>query len=1061
MATCSGCGEDNPDRFKFCGACGTPLAVEKPLERETRKIVTVLFCDVVESTRLASRLDPESMRHVMAQYFEIARAALTSHGGTVEKFIGDAVMGVFGIPVLHEDDALRAVRAASQLRDALTDLNGTLARDWGVELELRMGVNTGQVIAGHPSSGQTLVTGDSVNVAARLEQSAAPGEIIIGSVTHNLVRDAVIVEPITGLVVKGKDDPLEAYRLISVAIHAPGRARRTDTEIVGRERERRSLSEAFERSVVEERPHLFTIFGSAGVGKSRLVHEFLSTVRTGATIVQGRCLEYGDGITFWPIAEIVREAVDADETVDPTRLRQRIAEVLATEEQATTLADCLAALGGADESASRVDEVPWAFRKFLEALARRQPLVVILDDLHRAEATLLDLVEHVADWSRGVPILLVCVARPELLDVRTGWAGGKMNATSILLEPLGPKETASLVDNLLGDVVAEGVRSRIAAAAEGNPLFVEELVSMLTEQSLLVRGEQGWVGTGDFEALQIPPTISALLAARLDNLERSERSVIERASVVGKSFYRTAVTELSPVERRPEVSTGLMSLVRKELIRPERSSPMGDDSFQFRHLLIRDAAYSALPKRERAELHERFARWLQEVTSGLGQLDEIVGYHLEHACQLRAELGSRDSKYAELAQSAADYLARAGRRIAELADLPAATALLERAYHIAPVADRPAIAADLGSLLVQAGRLEDALLVTDEGAELSAGEPPLALLLTRAELRIERDGYSWVEATAEIEKLLPDLEASDKDLLIRALTVLGRVYSLQGSVSRGTEVMERVLILARESDDAAQIRRATSELAFHTVIGLTPVDEGVARCQVLLTEAAEDQRARASVLKTLSSLHALRGEFDEARRVAAESLAIMDDLGLRLAAARASVDFAMRELLAGDPLAAEAIARQGYETLELMNERAYKCNCAALLAQALHLQGLQHEASRFAEISRQTAGTSDTVGQYQWRTAQARVLAGRGQFSEAIALAKAAVELLERTDLVFLHGDALYDLAGVLRASGRLHEAEAAARSAFHLHERKGATAAAEVARDLADRIADDHHATV
>jgi tetratricopeptide (TPR) repeat protein len=583
---------------------------------------------------------------------------------------------------------------------------------------------------------------------------------------------------------------------------------------------------------------------------------------------------------------------------------------------------------------------------------------------------------------------------------------------------------------------------------------------MLTEQGLLVRGDHGWVGAGDFEAVEIPPTISALLAARLDNLERSERSVIERASVVGKTFYRAAVTELSPVETRAEVSTGLMSLVRKELIRPERSSLMGDDSFQFRHLLIRDAAYAALPKRERAELHERFARWLQEAISGLGQFDEIVGYHLEHACQLRAELGLRDSKQVELAQAAADCLARAGRRTVELADLPAATGLLERAYNIAPVMDRPGIAADLGSLLLQAGRLQVALRITDEAAALSAGEPPLALLLTRAELRIERDGSSWEEATAEIEKLLPDIEAADTGLLIRALDMLSRVYSLQGSVSRGTEIMERALLRARESDDAVRMRRAASELAFYTVIGPTPVEEALARCRVLLTEAGEDQRTRASVLKTLSSLHALRGEFDEARRLAAESLAIMNDVGLRLAAARASVDFAMRELLAGDPLAAEAIAREGYETLDLMNERAYKCTCAALLAQALHLQGLQHEASRFAEVSRDNAGGSDAVGQYQWRTAQARVLAGRGQFPEAIALAKAAVELLEKTDLVFMHGDALFDLAGVLRTSGRLAEAEAAAREALRLHERKGARAAAELARDLADRIADEQHAT-
>ena len=471
---CASCGAENRDGARFCDSCGATLAEAAPA-REVRKVVTVLFCDVSGSTALGERIDPESLRRVMARYFETAKAIVERHGGTVEKFIGDAVMAVFGVPTVHEDDALRAVRAADELRGGLDELNDELESGYGTRLELRMGVNTGEVVTG---TEERLATGDAVNVAARLEQAAQPGEVLLGEETYRLVRDGVEAEPTAPVEAKGKADPLAAYRLVSVQAEAPGR--RHEAPMIGREQQRELLEGAFANVVSDRSCHLFTILGTAGVGKSRLAQEFLA--RVDATVVSGRCLSYGEGISYWPVTEAVKQLVPAGATTGP-----------------------LASILGDDTASGSPEEIAWAFRKLLEARAAERPVVVVFDDLHWGEPTFLDLVEHVADLSRDAPILLLCMARPELFDVRPAWGGGKLNATTALLEPLAPDETAELVDLLAGGV-EPGLRNRILDAAGGNPLFVEEMVAMAAE-------------SGDEVA--VPPTIQALLAARLDQLAAS------------------------------------------------------------------------------------------------------------------------------------------------------------------------------------------------------------------------------------------------------------------------------------------------------------------------------------------------------------------------------------------------------------------------------------------------------------------------------------------------------------------------------------------------------------
>jgi class 3 adenylate cyclase len=440
MLTCSACGQENPARARFCNACGAALG---GAGGEVRKTVTVLFADVTGSTALGERLDPESFRRVMARYFDAARRAVERHGGTVEKFIGDAVMAVFGVPTVHEDDALRALRAAADLRDALAALNEELERDYGTSLEVRVGVNTGEVVAG---TAERLATGDAVNVAARLQQAAEPGEILVGEPTLVLARDAVEAELLPPVELKGKTEPITPYRLLRVIEGAVAAERRLDAPLVGRRDELQRVQAAFEDAVAERRCRLVTVFGPPGIGKSRLSREVALALVGDASVLTGRCLPYGEGITYWPLREIF-SAMGAD--------------------------DELSAALGADIP----DEVFWAVRKALEQRAREWPLALIVEDIHWAEPTLLDLIEHVHDWTRDAPVLVLCLSRPELRGERPGWAG-----EALTLEPLSEAESEELIEGLVGDAeVAEAVRSRISEVAEGNPLFVEQLLAMLAE----------------------------------------------------------------------------------------------------------------------------------------------------------------------------------------------------------------------------------------------------------------------------------------------------------------------------------------------------------------------------------------------------------------------------------------------------------------------------------------------------------------------------------------------------------------------------------------------------
>jgi class 3 adenylate cyclase len=680
VATCAACGYEAAAPFKFCPECGARAEADG---REQRKVVTALFCDVVGSTALGESRDPEAVRGLLADFFRRVRTIVERHGGVVEKFIGDAVMAVFGLPAAHEDDALRALRAAVEIRAALPELS----------IEGRIGVNSGEVVTG---TEERLATGDPVNVAARLQQAAEPGEILLGETTLRLCGDAIEAEPLPPLSLKGKAEPVPAWRLAAVSADAP--QRRLDTPLIGREQELDALAAAWE-STRSGSCKLVTLVGAAGVGKSRLVEELLA--RADATIVRGRCLSYGEGVTYWPVVNVVKQL---------ERERARIALDPAADDALSVL------LGG--RGTSTPDDIAWAFRKLLEAVAESRPLIVVLDDIHWGEDVFLDLVEHVALLSTGAPILLLCVARPELLDRRAGWGG------VLRLEPLGTQQAEALMAARLGAQELDvETRSRVLAAAGGNPLFVEELAAM--------------IATGDGGEIEIPPTIQALLASRLDQLDGAERTVLERGAVEGEIFHQGAVSALTPDESR--VGTRLTSLVRKEFVRPDRPQYAGTDAFRFRHLLVRDAAYEALPKGERAELHERFADWLEEHGTDLVELDELVGYHLEQAYQYLEQLGRLEDRAGGLAGRAAARLAAAGGRAVGRDDFRAGSNLLERAALLFPPEERsPRFEVDLAWARFHGGRIEEAVAGLDAAASRTeaAGEVAAALALRGREGRV-------------------------------------------------------------------------------------------------------------------------------------------------------------------------------------------------------------------------------------------------------------------------------------------------------------------------------------
>ncbi len=1013
MLTCPRCGEQNPEHARFCLACAAPLATP---DQESRRRVTILFCDLAGSTALGEGLDPETFRRVLSRYHETARVVVEHHGGTVEKFIGDAVMAVFGIPAVHEDDALRAVRAAVALRERMATVNEELEREYGTRLAVRMGVNTGEVVTG---TEDRLATGDAVNVAARLEQSAKPDEILLGPETFALVWAAVDAVPLEPLDLKGKREPVPAWELLGVKDESQ-LGRHFDVPMVGRESEIRRFVGSFERARRERSCQTVTIVGPAGVGKSRLAHEFLASLEDSA-VVRSRCVPYGEGITYLPVAEVVRQ------------LEPRLARLGLDEHVLETLRGLLAA---ADTSHS-TEEIAFAVRKLLESAARERPLVCVLDDIQWGEPAFLELLEQVAVLSHDAPLLLCCIGRSDLLERHPTWGGGNPNATTVVLEPLSTAETDELIEHLTADApLTEALQRRVRKAAEGNPLFVEEMIAFLRDAP---EGQ-----------MTVPATIAALLNARLDQLEAAERAVLQRGAVEGRVFHRGAVQALGPHEAH--VGGRLAALVRKELVRPTRAQLEGEDAFRFRHLLIRDAAYDSLPKEIRAQLHERLADWLERHRSELVEADEIVGYHLEQAHRYRVELRPPDDRGRRLALRASELLSAAGARALGRNDVGAASKLLRRALALRPEDDSAvALRIELGEALLFAGELAAAEELTREGAARAAaagdrcGELRARLMALRiATVAPARDGGGPTpsdDLVALANQAVPVFEQeADDAALTDAWAAIAWTKMFRCQFAAMLEAVDRGLDHAQRAGKARWARELLGWRSTALFYGPTPVEE--------VLRWHEQQQARHPLaLWGCAVLEAMRGSFDQARSLIAAGDARAEELGQTLLGAASGIFAWEVESLAGEPSAAEACARRSCELLEQLGDTGMRSLASGELAESLYQLDRSDEAMRWTTTAEQLSTEDDVVNEMLWRQVRAKLLARRGDHVEAERYAREAVSLAEQTDMLGWHGRARSDLAEVLASAGRDEEATTELGTAIVLNERKGNVVAAGAAR--------------
>jgi class 3 adenylate cyclase/tetratricopeptide (TPR) repeat protein len=1069
---CPSCGVENEHGARACMHCGAEFGRAAgsgsgagAATRETRRVVTVLFSDVKGSTALGQELDPESLRALMQRYFEEMRTVLERHGGTVEKFIGDAVMAVFGVPQLHEDDALRAVRAAVDMRDALARLNEQFARAWGVTVAARIGVNTGEVIAGDPGSGHAFVVGEAVNLAARLEQAAQPGEILIGGATERLVRDAVGVEEVGPLDLKGMGAPVGAWRVLGVDRAASaGWARSDDAPLVGRVRELEQLEAALGRAAERGTCELAVVIGPAGVGKSRLVREFLDRAAERATIATGRCLPYGEGITFWPVVGVLREAAGIREADSAAEARAKLARLLPADGDGPLVEERLAGLLGDQRSGPGIQETFWAVRKLFERLASSRPLVVVFDDIQWGEPTFLDLLEYVSDWIGGAPVLLTCIARPELDDARPGWGVGKPSSTRIPLEPLSGPESEGLITSLLeGGELDAGARRRIAQVAEGNPLFLEQTLRMLVDEGVVARSNGEWRVAGDLSAIAIPPTIHAVLTARLDRLSPVERAVVERAAVVGRVFWWGAVAELSSEEERRAVGGALHALARKGLIRPDRSELAQEDAFRFTHILVRDAAYQGIPKAARAELHERVADWVGIRTrERAGEYEEIVGYHLEQAYRVQAELGMPTEPAGALGRRAAVELGSAGSRAFARGDMPAAVKLLGRAVGLVPRGDaqRLELLPPLAFALLETGDfpgLQDAAGELTDAAEASgdAGvRAHSAILNLWIRLFTNPEGFVEVAEKEATEAVTAFEDVGDERGLAKAWSLLALVYVFRCRFGAADHAYSEAARHARLAGDRRDELESLAWIPLTIWAGPTPAEPGAVRCRELLERVEGDSKAVASVLITEAAFQAGVGRFDEARASFAEAKGLLSEAALTVWLRGPVAQLAgWAELLDGDAEAAERELRAGYEVLAEIGEVAWLPTVAAILGEAVYVQGRVDEAEELANASESVAGPEDVYSQAMWRAVRAKVCAQRGEDEAAKRLAREAVALAETGDFLHLRWFAQLSLAQMLAALGEEDEAKAAALAAAAAANEKGNLVGVRTARALAERL--------
>ena len=968
-------------------ALDAPVGAEPPSAPahrvEERRTVTVLAADVVPDDVSA---DPEARRAQLRERSAAVESELASQGATVQPLGGGQLLGVFGVPAASDDDSLRAVRAALALR------SGGLAR--------RVGLATGEVVTGDP-----FVAGAPVDEALALRDAAPPGEVRADARTLRLVRHAVAAAERDG-----------AWAIGSVDADAAPLLRRLETPLVGRERELWQVTEDFERAAAVGRPHLVTVFGAPGVGKTRLAVECVARLRDLATAAVGRCVAGAEEVTYAPLLDVLTALAEGD-TAAWVRAR------LAAEQNEGPPAQRLLAAVGLGVGLGRPEETAWDARRLLAGLARERPLLLVLEDVHWAAPAFLDLVESLVELARA-PILVLCLARPELLEVRPHWGGGRLSSSSILLDALTDEESELMLDRLSSDGSLDAAaRGRIIEIAEGNPLFIEQLLAAALE--------------GEEDA--VPDSIHTLLAARLDRLDELDRSVAQAAAVSGTSFRTEEVAELLEADPVPS----LVTLVRRELIRPGEPGDPGGEGWSFRHGLIREVAYGSLPKWRRAELHERLAR--RAIERG-GDVDVSAGLHLYRAAVARREAGERGAAVDELAARAAEHLQRAGVAAHESDDMAGAVSLLGRAHELLPRAapEQVDVLMRLAEALVFTGELGQGMQLLDE-ANAVAEEVQDARLIARARLTAGSTRL-WNEISVppqqmldEVERAFPVLEqAGDYEGL--AIAEMVRFNALDRARLPGPE--ERLPIAleyARKAGARHLERHVMGWIAITLPRSTVPVPDALARVNEL-HEAALG-KGWAPMLGAEGLLRGMQGDFDAARALVQEDRRILVELGLRQAAAAHSIAIAEVEIMAGDYAAAERILRAGYEAVTALRDGHGAMNVAWRLGLVLARQESDDEAERFALIAAAAQPSGFWVDLW-WRVVLALVESHRGETERVRELVGEVSTMLATVAESGMHADVLLELGEALRAAGLDDEAAPLVAEAARIGERLGYTVA-------------------
>jgi class 3 adenylate cyclase/tetratricopeptide (TPR) repeat protein len=961
---------------------------------EGRKTVTVLFCDVVAFTELAARVDPEALRGVMGQFFDRATAVVETHGGLVDKFIGDEVMAVFGVPVVHEDDALRAVRAAVAMRDSVEEVERWLGAD--AHLQVRIGVNTGEVAVSDPSAGHNFVSGDVIAVGKRLETAAGAGEILVGETTHRLVAHAVEASRTELVELKGLAGTTTAYRLESVDLDATAIPRRNDTPVAGREHELARLHAAYAEARAGA-ARFALILGEPGIGKSRLARELLTGVEPESTVLIGRCPPYGEGTTFSPLREVFR-------------------------------------LAGRDESELEGSsyEVFAATRRLLEELARDRTVVLALDDVHWAEETLLDLIEHLASRLGALPVLLLCMARPDLAERRPSWL--RDAATYLSLGPLSETESGALLEALDAPVA---VRDRIAEMSEGNPLFLEQLAAFAGEDSA---------------SIELAGSIRGVLHARLDRLDREERAVLERAAVAGRSFSLEAVLELTAPQAREGAIARLYDLARRGLVRPDADIP--GEGFRFQHALIREVTYDSMPKAARVDLHLAMASRLEDDAAQVA----VVGYHLERAHLLSRELGRPDP---ELGARAGRLLRRAAQETFHRSDVPATISLLERARALLSSDDRDwaELLIEIGYARIVSGDMSGAEAVLNEAIEaatrLGDRAAELHARIERQFVRMFVDSSAPADESVRLARAaVVELEGLGDELaLARAWWLVSTDDVRHCRWHERTKALERALEHARRSRVGLDVVGTLSGLIADSLLhGPTPAPDAIIRIEQLV---AEDQGSmlREAMSTSLAGLFAMQGRADEARRAYGEAAATYEELGLWFRRALQAFVVAQIELWSGNPAGAERELVASSGALEEFGAGNSAVTHRAFLAEVLCALDRLDEAEALAVQVGEDAPVDDLVVQVLWRSALCRVRSRRGRAGEAAELGSEALRLTEGMEFPYLRSIALTAAAEVEAGLGRAPAAQSLVGEARSINEAKGNVVEARRLEELAARI--------